>query len=65
MGRVADRMVAHDLGRVPVVEQATGRLIGLIARKDLVQMRRMTGSLEQERQAFYLRSGNHARSPNQ
>jgi H+/Cl- antiporter ClcA len=57
VARVADRMVAHDLGRVPVVEQATGRLIGLIARKDVVQMRLTTGSLERERQAFFLRGG--------
>jgi CBS domain-containing protein len=56
VARVADRMVAHDLGRVPVVEQATGRLIGLIARKDVVQMRLTTGSLERERQAFFLRT---------
>lgn len=63
VARVADRMVAHDLGRVPVVEQATGRLIGLIARKDVVQMRLTTGSLERERQAFFLRTRGGGRPP--
>jgi chloride channel protein, CIC family len=60
VARVADRMVANDLGRVPVLEGATGRLIGLIARKDLVQLRAATGSLEWERRAFFLRPRNRS-----
>src|SRR3546814_5472587 len=56
VGRVADRMVVDDLGRVPVVDHATWKLVGLIARKDLLRTRAATGSLERERRAFYVPS---------
>jgi H+/Cl- antiporter ClcA len=55
VARVADRMVVGDVGRVPVVERETGKLVGLLARKDLIQMRAVSSSLEQDRKAYYLR----------
>ena len=55
VGRVADIMIHADTGRVPVVEPQTGRLIGLIARKDLLRLRSATNRAELERGA-YLRS---------
>lgn len=53
MGAVADRMVADELGRVPVVARGTRRLVGLIARKDLLRVRAAATALERERQAFF------------
>jgi H+/Cl- antiporter ClcA len=50
------RMVAHDVGRVPVVEPATRRLVGLIARKDLMRVRAASRRLDLERQSFFGRS---------
>ncbi|AGB72329.1 MULTISPECIES: chloride channel protein [Rhizobium] len=55
VGRVADIMIQADTGRVPVVEPQTGRLVGLIARKDLLRLRSATNRAELERGA-YLRS---------
>ncbi|MFJ6328041.1 MULTISPECIES: chloride channel protein [unclassified Rhizobium] len=55
VGRVADIMIQADTGRVPVVEAQTGRLVGLIARKDLLRLRSATNRAELERGA-YLRS---------
>ncbi len=55
VGRVADIMIQADTGRVPVVEAQTGRLVGLIARKDLLRLRSATNHAELERGA-YLRS---------
>jgi CBS domain-containing protein len=56
VGRVADRMVSDDLGRVPVVARDTRRLVGLIARKDLLRMRHATAEQERTREAFYMRA---------
>ncbi len=57
VGRVADIMIQADTGRVPVVEAQTGRLVGLIARKDLLRLRSATNRAELERNT-YLRSKN-------
>jgi len=32
-------MIANDVGRVPILERATGRLVGLVARRDLLKVR--------------------------
>ncbi len=53
LARVADRMVEADLGRIPIVDRATRRLVGLIARKDLMRTRLVTNQAEQERAAFF------------
>jgi H+/Cl- antiporter ClcA len=47
------RMVAHDVGRVPIVEPATRRLVGLVARKDLMRVRAASRRLDLERQSFF------------
>jgi H+/Cl- antiporter ClcA len=36
---LADRMIANDVGRVPILSRATGRLVGLVARRDLLKVR--------------------------
>ena len=42
-------MASADIGRVPIVDRATGKLEGLIARRDLLRVRAHTGRLEQDR----------------
>jgi CBS domain-containing protein len=49
-------MVSNDLGRMPVVERDTRRLVGLIARKDLLRVRRATTDQENTRESFYMRA---------
>ncbi len=57
VGRVADIMIQADTGRVPVVEPQTGRLVGLIARKDLLRLRSATNRAELERGAYLRAKG--------
>ncbi|MGZ9724516.1 chloride channel protein [Rhizobium miluonense] len=52
VGRVADIMIHADTGRIPVVEPQTGRLVGLIARKDLLRLRSATNRAELERGVY-------------
>jgi CBS domain-containing protein len=52
VGRLADRLVAADVGRAPVIDEK-GRLVGLIARKDILRVRALSGALETDRGAFY------------
>jgi CIC family chloride channel protein len=49
VGHLADRMAAADVGRVPVVDRATGKLAGLLARRDLLRVRASAARLERER----------------
>jgi chloride channel protein, CIC family len=49
VGHLADRMASADVGRVPVVDRATGKLAGLVARRDLLRVRAHAGRLERER----------------
>jgi H+/Cl- antiporter ClcA len=46
--RLVDRMVAEDVGRVPILD-AEGRLAGLVTRKDLLRVRARLRRLEEER----------------
>jgi H+/Cl- antiporter ClcA len=39
VGQLADRMATNDVGRVPIVARSTGRLVGLVARRDLLRVR--------------------------
>jgi CIC family chloride channel protein len=39
VGALADRMIAHDVGRVPILSRATHRLVGLVSRRDLLKVR--------------------------
>jgi H+/Cl- antiporter ClcA/CBS domain-containing protein len=52
LGRLADAMVEAGLGRVPVVDPKSGRLAGLVARRDLLRIRAHAGAQERERRAF-------------
>ena len=52
---VVARMVAHDVGRLPVVTAEDGVLVGLIARKDLLRVRARLIEEEQTRGAFFRR----------
>ena len=36
---LADRMIANDVGRMPILSRATGRLVGLVGRRDLLKVR--------------------------
>jgi CIC family chloride channel protein len=53
---LVNRMVAHDVGRVPIVESATRRVVGLVARKDLMRVRAASRRQDLERQAFFGRT---------
>jgi len=51
-----DVMLAADQGRLPVTDPESGALVGLISRKDLLQIRAGVTRLEGDRQAYF-RSG--------
>ncbi|MDR3500513.1 MAG: chloride channel protein [Parvibaculum sp.] len=53
LGRLADRMVETDVGRVPVVTRGEHRLVGLVARKDILRIRAATRAAEDDREAFF------------
>jgi H+/Cl- antiporter ClcA len=46
------RMIAAEVGRVPVIDHATRRLVGLVARKDLMRVRANTDRSESERHNY-------------
>jgi len=48
-GALADRMVAADIGRAPIVERKTGALVGLVAQRDLLRVRARAAREEKER----------------
>jgi H+/Cl- antiporter ClcA len=52
LGRIADLMVARDLGRVPIIERGGQRVIGLVARKDLLRIRATVNAEERDRGRF-------------
>jgi CIC family chloride channel protein len=47
-------MLASDQGRIPVVDPATGVLVGLLTRKDLLQVRAAVARAEGERRAYFI-----------
>jgi CBS domain-containing protein len=49
VGELANRMALSNIGRVPIVERATGKLVGLVARRDLLRVRAQTIKEERER----------------
>ncbi|MGH8298039.1 MAG: chloride channel protein [Steroidobacteraceae bacterium] len=51
VGHLADRMASADVGRVPVVDRASSKLVGLLARRDLLRVRAHAARLERERAA--------------
>jgi CBS domain-containing protein len=52
VGFVADLMLAAETGRIPIVDPASGKLVGLIARKDLLRLRSALQSSEHERRPY-------------
>jgi H+/Cl- antiporter ClcA/predicted transcriptional regulator len=48
VGHLADRMAMSDFGRVPILERGTERVIGLVARRDLLRVR--TRAIKEERE---------------
>jgi CIC family chloride channel protein len=53
VAHLADRMVLSDVGRVPVVDRDTQKLVGLVARKDLLRIRATAKSTEASRVAYF------------
>jgi H+/Cl- antiporter ClcA/CBS domain-containing protein len=53
VGRLADRMAASDFGRVPVIDRMSGKLVGLVARRDLLRVRAAAGREELERERAF------------
>jgi H+/Cl- antiporter ClcA/CBS domain-containing protein len=66
----ADHMVHHNVGRLPVLDRATNKLIGIITRSDLLsahgrrlrESREATRGLEVPRLPRFCRNGDRARS---
>jgi H+/Cl- antiporter ClcA/CBS domain-containing protein len=52
VGRLADRMALSGKGRIPVLSRATGELVGLVARRDLLRVRANVIRHEREREAL-------------
>lgn len=53
LGRLVDLMVETDLARVPIIDADSRKLVGLIARKDILRIRALNRTTEESRQAFY------------
>ncbi len=49
VGHLADRMAAADIGRVPILDRVTGKLVGLVARRDLLRVRARIAVEERDR----------------
>lgn len=52
VGQLADRMVATETGRVPILRRSDGALVGLVARRDLLRVRASVVRHEREREAL-------------
>ncbi len=57
VSHAVDLMLATDQGRIPVIEPRTGELVGLLTRKDLLQVRAGVARAEGERRAYFRRGG--------
>jgi CBS domain-containing protein len=53
VSRAVDIMVRRDLGRLPVCDAKSGRIVGLVSRKDLLRVRASMTHAETERRAYY------------
>jgi CIC family chloride channel protein len=62
-GAVADRMVRHATGRLPVISRDDDRLVGLVARKDLLQVRQRLAVEERVRDRSWGRQSAAIRTP--
>jgi CBS domain-containing protein len=61
LGRVTDLMIERDVGRVPILERGSRKLVGLIARRDLLRIRALRNTEELERAAV-LRRRHHSKA---
>jgi H+/Cl- antiporter ClcA/CBS domain-containing protein len=53
VARAIDLMLGADQGRLPVTDPRTGVLVGLLTRKDLLQVRAAAARSESERRAYF------------
>jgi H+/Cl- antiporter ClcA/CBS domain-containing protein len=53
VARAVDVMLANDMGRLPVTDRESGRLIGLLTRKHLLQVRQLSARHEDRRQRIF------------
>lgn len=53
--QIADRMALSGAGRVPIVDRDTGRLLGIVGRKDLFRSRARRLREESQRAAYFRR----------
>jgi CBS domain-containing protein len=51
-GELADRMAETDTGRVPILRRSDDKVVGLIARRDLLRVRSTAVSHERDREAL-------------
>ncbi|CAB3947504.1 Voltage-gated ClC-type chloride channel ClcB [Achromobacter insolitus] len=54
--QLADRMALSGAGRVPILDRANGRLVGIVGRKDLFRSRARRLREESQRTAYYRRT---------
>jgi CBS domain-containing protein len=52
VGALADRMANAGTGRVPIIDRVTGKLVGLVARRDLLRVRAHAIRQELDRSRF-------------
>ncbi|MGB3436371.1 chloride channel protein [Achromobacter sp.] len=54
--QIADRMALTGAGRVPILDRANGRLVGIVGRKDLFRSRARRLREESQRNAYFRRT---------
>ena len=52
VGMLADRMAIADVGRVPILRRSDDKLVGLVARRDLLRVRADVVRHEHEREVL-------------
>ncbi len=57
VSHIADLMDESDSGRIPIVERDSGKLVGLVSRRDLLRARHHVKASERERGAYLGRGG--------
>ena len=55
VAQLADRMMESDTGRIPIIDPASGKLLGLVSRRDLLRARAQGRLAERDRAAYLLR----------
>ncbi|HEY5209101.1 MAG TPA: chloride channel protein [Stellaceae bacterium] len=52
VGRLADRMAADDVSRVPILRRGDNKMVGLVARRDLLRVRASVARQERDREVL-------------